>query len=200
MRDSKEDGLCFSTSWITSGGKEVKDWRHDENLINRNIWSSINEYWIFNLGQKSVVDRQECVAAHAGAQFLCECWQVSISYHLHMPLTLPAIKTSQQHSTYAGEGRGAKNLCMSRLPPHVSLASHSFSQFSVCVQPSSAKWIWSTSSINLTKPRQKCWPTPRGVMFNFALHSQRGFTDKAAFRVSNRLSRNDFVLHKNNKL
>lgn len=39
--------------------KEVKDWRHDENLINRNIWSSINEYWIFNLGQKSTVDRRE---------------------------------------------------------------------------------------------------------------------------------------------
>lgn len=50
-----------------------------------------------------MVDRQECIAAQTEAQFLCKCWQVSISYHLHMPLTLPAIKTSQQRSTDTGE-------------------------------------------------------------------------------------------------
>ncbi len=131
--DIKEDGLCFSAPWITSGEKEVKNWRHDENLINRNIWCSINEYWIFNLGQKSVVDGQECVAARVKAHFPCECWQVSISYHLHMPLTLPAIKTSQQHSTDTGEWNEAKNLWMSPQPPRVSLTSHSFSQFSLPV-------------------------------------------------------------------
>lgn len=43
-----------------------------------------------------MVDRREGITAQAEAQFLCKGWQVSISYHLHMPLTLPGIKTSQQ--------------------------------------------------------------------------------------------------------
>lgn len=155
------------------GGKEAKDWRHDENLINRNIWSSINEYWIFNLGQKSVVDRQECTAARAEAQFLHECWQVSISNHLHMPLTLPAIKTSQPHGTDIGQRSEAqKSVDVTTAPACLVNITLVFTVFSACVGPCAAKSMWSTSSINLTKPRQKCWPAPRGAMSNFALHSQ----------------------------
>lgn len=54
-RDSEEDGLLLfhPMNHQRGGEKEVKDWRRDENLINRNIWSSMNKYWIFNLEEKS---------------------------------------------------------------------------------------------------------------------------------------------------
>lgn len=56
-------------------------WR--KKVINPNISSSINKYWIFSLGQKSRAD----VCRHVGAQPLREGWQVSISWRLQVPLT-----------------------------------------------------------------------------------------------------------------
>lgn len=70
------------------------DCQRDENVINHNIWSFMNRYWIFHLRQKSAVDWRECTEV----QFLSSQWQVLISDHLHIPLILPAIKTSQQLS------------------------------------------------------------------------------------------------------
>lgn len=86
----------------------MEDCQHDGNLINRNIWSSINKYWIFNFGQKSVVDGRECIPVQAEVQFLCLHWQVLISNYLHLPLTFPGIKTSQQrkHSHWRMAGGG----------------------------------------------------------------------------------------------
>lgn len=79
------------------------------------------------------------------AQILCECWQVSISYHLHMPLTSPAIKTSPQHSTNAGEQekkkKRQKSVDVTTAPTCLVNITLIFTVFSVCVGPSSAKWI-----------------------------------------------------------
>lgn len=154
-------------------GKKTMVWRHDKNLINDCIGSFINEYWIFSVGQKSVADGQECTAAQDEARFPFKYWQVSSSNHLHMPLPFAS---SQNKSTsqcwHQREKWSQKSVDVTTAPACFITNTLIFTVFSVCWGRSSANSMWRTSSVNFAKPRQKSWPAPRGVMSNFALHSQ----------------------------
>lgn len=95
--------------------------------------------------------------------------QTSFAYALNFARLQNQTTTQQWHWRVK---RSQKSANVATAPACLVNITLTFTAFFAYAGPPCAKRIWCTSSINLTKPRQKCWPTPGGVMSNFALHSQ----------------------------